>query len=54
MIMQVKEMRNVNSRQEITGFVPVVSVVWHPPLVHIVARTKRYATSHVTKTMGAL
>ena len=48
-----KEMRKCKRVQETTGFFPVVSVVWHPPLIHVVARTKRYATSHVTKTMGA-
>jgi len=27
----------------------VVSVVWHPPLVHVVTLTKSYVTSQITK-----
>ena len=53
MIKLVKTMRERKWGIRNNPIFPVVSVDWHPPLVHVVARTKRYATSHVTKIMDA-
>src|SRR6185369_16615364 len=41
---------NKESRQETTGFFPVVSMCWHTPLIHVVTLTKSLVTFQVTET----